>query len=107
MYRQNHNQEDHHRLQHDPPDVRSPTPSLLCGLQGLRGLRAAMGADGPGARPAYDARIKNGMASVHPLRALRRLQRKHEPGRYTFMNERGRSADTASRGPPHFPLADQ
>ena len=38
-------------------------------------------------------RLKNGMASVHPLtgaelRALRRLQREQEPGRYLFMSER-------------------
>jgi type 1 fimbriae regulatory protein FimB/type 1 fimbriae regulatory protein FimE len=40
------------------------------------------------------ARAKNGMPSVHPLtgaelRALRRLQREQEPGRYLFMSERG------------------
>jgi type 1 fimbriae regulatory protein FimE len=40
------------------------------------------------------ARAKNGMASVHPLtgtelRALRRLQREQELGRYVFMSERG------------------
>ena len=40
------------------------------------------------------ARAKNGMPSVHPLtgtelRALRRLQREQEPGRYVFMSERG------------------
>jgi len=40
------------------------------------------------------SRAKNGMASVHPLtgselRALRRLQREQEPGRYVFMSERG------------------
>jgi integrase len=39
-------------------------------------------------------RLKNGVPSVHPLtgaelRALRRLQREQEPGRYTFMSERG------------------
>ena len=39
-------------------------------------------------------RLKNGMPSVHPmtgieLRALRRLQREHRPGRYVFMSERG------------------
>ena len=39
-------------------------------------------------------RVKNGMPSVHPLtgkelRALRRLQREQEPGRYVFMSERG------------------
>ena len=39
------------------------------------------------------ARVKNGVASVHPLtgielRALRRLQREQEPGRYIFMSER-------------------
>src|SRR5712672_3037864 len=39
-------------------------------------------------------RAKNGMPSVHPLtgtelRALRRLQREQEPGRYVFMSERG------------------
>ena len=38
--------------------------------------------------------VKNGMPSVHPLtgkelRALRRLQREQEPGRYVFMSERG------------------
>ena len=40
------------------------------------------------------SRIKSGMPSVHPLtgtelRALRRLQREQEPGRYVFMSERG------------------
>ena len=40
------------------------------------------------------ARAKHGMPSVHPLtgaelRALRRLQREQEPGRYVFMSERG------------------
>ena len=40
------------------------------------------------------SRVKNGMPSVHPLtgtelRALRRLQREQEPGRYVFMSERG------------------
>ena len=40
------------------------------------------------------ARAKNGVPSVHPLtgtelRALRRLQREQEPGRYVFMSERG------------------
>jgi type 1 fimbriae regulatory protein FimE len=40
------------------------------------------------------ARAKNGMPSVHPLtgnelRALRRLQREQEPGRYVFLSERG------------------
>jgi type 1 fimbriae regulatory protein FimB/type 1 fimbriae regulatory protein FimE len=40
------------------------------------------------------ARVKNGMPSVHPLtgkelRALRRLQREQELGRYVFMSERG------------------
>jgi type 1 fimbriae regulatory protein FimE len=39
------------------------------------------------------SRLKNGMASVHPLtgselRALRRLQREQDPGRYLFMSER-------------------
>ncbi len=39
------------------------------------------------------SRVKNGVASVHPLtgielRALRRLQREQEPGRYIFMSER-------------------
>src|SRR5215471_1603751 len=39
-------------------------------------------------------RLKNGMPSVHPLtgtelRALRRLQRVQDPGRYVFMSERG------------------
>ena len=40
------------------------------------------------------SRAKNGMPSVHPLtgtelRALRRLLREQEPGRYVFMSERG------------------
>jgi type 1 fimbriae regulatory protein FimE len=40
------------------------------------------------------SRLKNGMPSVHPLsgtelRALRRLQREQESGRYLFMSERG------------------
>jgi integrase len=40
------------------------------------------------------SRLKNGMASVHPLtgielRALRRLQREQDPGRHLFMSERG------------------
>jgi site-specific recombinase XerD len=40
------------------------------------------------------SRAKNGLPSVHPLtgtelRALRRLQREQEPGRYVFMSERG------------------
>jgi integrase len=40
------------------------------------------------------SRRKNGLASVHPLtgtelRALRRLQREQDPGRYLFMSERG------------------
>jgi type 1 fimbriae regulatory protein FimB/type 1 fimbriae regulatory protein FimE len=40
------------------------------------------------------SRAKNGVPSVHPLsgveiRALRRLQREQEPGRYVFMTERG------------------
>jgi integrase len=40
------------------------------------------------------SRVKNGLASVHPLtgtelRALRRLQREQDPGRYLFMSERG------------------
>jgi type 1 fimbriae regulatory protein FimE len=40
------------------------------------------------------SRLKNGLASVHPLtgtelRALRRLQREQDPGRYLFMSERG------------------
>ena len=39
------------------------------------------------------SRVKNGVASVHPLtgielRALRRLKREQEPGRYIFMSER-------------------
>src|SRR5262245_60861932 len=39
-------------------------------------------------------RAKNGLASTHPLtgielRALRRLQREHAPGRYVFESERG------------------
>jgi integrase len=40
------------------------------------------------------SRLKNGMPSVHPLtgtelRALRRLRREQEPGRYVFLSERG------------------
>jgi type 1 fimbriae regulatory protein FimB/type 1 fimbriae regulatory protein FimE len=40
------------------------------------------------------SRVKSGLPSVHPLggtelRALRRLQREQEPGRYVFMSERG------------------
>jgi site-specific recombinase XerD len=40
------------------------------------------------------SRVKNGLPSVHPLtgtelRALRRLQREQEPGRYLFLSERG------------------
>src|SRR4051794_34011952 len=40
------------------------------------------------------SRAKNGIPSVHPLtgtelRALRRLQREQEPGRYVFLSERG------------------
>src|SRR6266550_2690050 len=40
------------------------------------------------------SRAKNGVPSVHPLagtelRALRRLQREQEAGRYVFMSERG------------------
>ena len=40
------------------------------------------------------SRAKSGIPSVHPLtgtelRALRRLQREREPGRYVFMSERG------------------
>jgi type 1 fimbriae regulatory protein FimB/type 1 fimbriae regulatory protein FimE len=40
------------------------------------------------------SRAKNGIDTVHPLtgtelRALRRLQREQEPGRYVFMSERG------------------
>src|SRR5262245_58764975 len=40
------------------------------------------------------SRAKNGLPSVHPLtgrelRALRRLQREQEAGRYVFMSERG------------------
>ena len=39
------------------------------------------------------SRAKNGIPSVHPLtgtelRALRRLQREQEPGRYVFLSER-------------------
>ena len=39
------------------------------------------------------SRVKNGIDSVHPmtgteLRALRRLRREQEPGRYVFMSER-------------------
>ena len=42
----------------------------------------------------YVSRFKNGIPSVHPLtgielRALRRLQREQQPGRYLFMSERG------------------
>jgi integrase len=42
------------------------------------------------------SRAKNGIDTVHPLtgtelRALRRLQREQEPGRYVFMSERGAS----------------
>jgi integrase len=48
------------------------------------------------------SRAKNGLPSVHPLtgtelRALRRLQREQEPGRYVFMSERG-----APMGPVGF-----
>ena len=32
LYPQKHDQEDQDRIQHDPHDVRRPTPSLLCGL---------------------------------------------------------------------------
>ena len=40
------------------------------------------------------SRLKSGIPSVHPLtgtelRALRRLQREQEPGRYLFLSERG------------------
>src|SRR5262249_262617 len=40
------------------------------------------------------SRLKSGIPSVHPLagtelRALRRLQRQQEPGRYLFLSERG------------------
>jgi integrase len=47
------------------------------------------------------SRAKNGMASVHPLtgtelRALRRLQREQEPGRYVFMSERGAPMSAAA-----------
>ena len=40
------------------------------------------------------SRAKNGIDTVHPLtgaepRALRRLQREQDPGRYVFMSERG------------------
>jgi hypothetical protein len=40
------------------------------------------------------SRTKNGIPWVHPLtgtelRALRRLQREQEPGRYVFLSERG------------------
>ena len=45
-------------------------------------------------KPRGWARAKNGIPSVHPLtgtelRALRRLQREQEPGRYVFLSERG------------------
>src|SRR5207237_440378 len=45
-------------------------------------------------------RAKNGVPSVHPLtgveiRALRRLQREQETGRYVFMTERGAPATSA------------
>jgi site-specific recombinase XerD len=48
------------------------------------------------------SRAKNGVDSVHPLagvelRALRRLQREQEPGRYVFVSERG-----APMGPAGF-----
>ena len=48
------------------------------------------------------SRAKNGMPSTHPLtgtelRALRRLQREQEPGRYVFMSER-----RAPISPPGF-----
>jgi site-specific recombinase XerD len=48
------------------------------------------------------SRAENGVDSVHPLagvelRALRRLQREQEPGRYVFVSERG-----APMGPPGF-----
>ena len=48
------------------------------------------------------SRVKSGMPSVHPLagvelRALRRLQREQEPGRYVFISERG-----APMGPVGF-----
>jgi integrase len=48
------------------------------------------------------SRAKNGIPSVHPLtgtelRALRRLQREQEPGRYVFLSERG-----APMGPAGF-----
>jgi type 1 fimbriae regulatory protein FimB/type 1 fimbriae regulatory protein FimE len=50
------------------------------------------------------ARAKNGMPSVHPLtgaelRALRRLQREQEPGRYLFMSERGAPETLRLRSP--------
>jgi len=45
-------------------------------------------------------RVKNGTPSTHylngtELRALRRLQRENEPGRYIFMTERGGPVTTA------------
>ena len=45
-------------------------------------------------KPRGWARAKNGIPSVHPLtgtelRALLRLQREQEPGRYVFLSERG------------------
>jgi type 1 fimbriae regulatory protein FimB/type 1 fimbriae regulatory protein FimE len=46
------------------------------------------------------SRAKNGLPSTHPLtgtelRALRRLQREQDPGRYVFMSERGAPMSTA------------
>jgi integrase len=51
------------------------------------------------------SRLKNGMPSVHPLtgtelRALRRLQREQEPGRYLFMSEPGGTPE-CRRVPAH------
>jgi hypothetical protein len=54
--------------------------------------------------PLHVHRVKNGMPSVHPLtgtelRALRRLQREQEPGRYVFMSERGAPMSTGGSAP--------
>src|SRR5215831_14770942 len=57
------------------------------------------------------SRLKSGIPSVHPLtgselRALRRLQREQEPGRYLFLSERGApmSAVGFRRMPPFLRL---
>jgi integrase len=70
----------------------------LAGLQawaaGVGIVLASLGAGRPGSWPPPRIPRQNGIASVHPLtgtelRALRRLQREQEPGRYIFMSERG------------------